>query len=139
MEKIMEATPDKSWLFLFLLMFGAIAVGVVGVAGVAVVSAIAPGYYSLPLAPCATEIPVENNIKTGEASGYTYFYIFGDASEATILNACRNGAIKKIATVDYSMHNHMSIWQKWTCTVSGYRADQVEKAVEATPAVMDEG
>ena len=117
MEKIMEATPDKWWLFIFGSVFAVACFGALGAAGGFFTMAIAPPSYTLPLAPCATENPV--GTKVGAATGYTYFFIFGDASEATILNACKNADIKKISTVEYFMHNHMFLWQSWTCRVSG--------------------
>lgn len=76
---------------------------------------IAPGGYSLPIA--ATSNPLGDKI--GEATDYTYFFIFGDSSDANILNACKNGGITKIATVDYTMTNLMFIKQTYTIRVCG--------------------
>ncbi len=97
--------------FLIVLVVIAIICGFLGLVALVV----APGGYSLPIA--ATENPIGSKI--GEAQDHTYFFIFGDSSDASIYNACKNGGITKISTVDYKMKNLMFIKQTYTVVVSG--------------------
>ena len=57
--------------------------------------------------------------KVGEASGTTYLFIFGDASNANIVQAAKNGHITKISTVDYKANNLLNLVQTYTCIVTG--------------------
>jgi hypothetical protein len=80
-----------------------------------IILALAPGTYNLPIA--ATGNPIGS--KTGLAEDHMYFFIFGDASDANIVQACKNGGITKVSTVDYKMENFMFIKQTFTCVVNG--------------------
>jgi hypothetical protein len=77
------------------------------------------------LASCATaNMPITatgNPIgpKRGEASGTIYLFMFGDASDANIVQAAKNGGITKISTVDYKGSNMLNIVQTMTCVVTG--------------------
>jgi hypothetical protein len=83
--------------------------------GVMLMLALAPATYSLPIT--ATGNPI--GAKIGQAVGHTYFFILGDSSNANIVQACKNGGIAKISTVDYKMKNFMFIKQTFTCVVTG--------------------
>ncbi len=112
-------SPANSWSSFILVSFIAFLIcvifGLLCVLGGVIALSLAPATYSMPIA--VTDNPVGS--KTGTAEDCTYFFIFGDASDANILQACRNSGITKISTVDYQMHNHMFIWQTYTCVVSG--------------------
>jgi hypothetical protein len=57
--------------------------------------------------------------KVGYAKGYIYFGLWGDASDANIQAAARNGNITKISTVDVQFSNFFYIIQTVTCVVTG--------------------
>jgi hypothetical protein len=57
--------------------------------------------------------------KVGKASDKIYFGLFGDASDANIPAAARNGKITKISTVDVQVENFLHIVQTVTCVVTG--------------------
>jgi hypothetical protein len=71
--------------------------------------------YPLPIT--ATGNPVGK--KVGEASGKIYFGAFGDASEANIAAAARNGNITQISTIDLQVNNFLFVVQTITCVVTG--------------------
>ena len=73
------------------------------------------GTLTLPIT--ATGNPL--GTKVGEASGITYLFIFGDASNANIVQAAKNGRITKISTVDYKANNLLNLIQTYTCVVTG--------------------
>lgn len=57
--------------------------------------------------------------KTGQATGTTYLWLFGDGSTANIVAAAQDGQITKISTVDYRLNNVLHIVQTYTCVVTG--------------------
>ena len=79
----------------------------------------------MTLVSCATyPIPItatgnELGPRIGKASGHIYFGMFGDASDANISAAARNGNITKISTVDVTVENFLNIVQTVTCIVTG--------------------
>lgn len=79
----------------------------------------------ITLASCATyPVPItatDNPMgkKVGEASDNLYFWCFGDASDANIAAAAKNGNITRISTVDVQVNNFLGIVQTVTCVVTG--------------------
>ncbi len=63
----------------------------------------------------ATSNPVGELI--GQSTGIIWFGIFGNV-DAGILEACQNGGITEISTVDFE-YKYLFIGHRFTCTVTG--------------------
>lgn len=73
--------------------------------------------YPVPITATGNE--VSHNNKVGKSSGTIYFGMLGDASDANIYDAAKNGNITKISTVDVEVQNFLGIVQNVTCVVTG--------------------
>ena len=80
-----------------------------------VVTLVSCATYPIPITATGNEL----GPRIGKSTGHIYFGLFGDASDANIPAAARNGNISKISTVDVTVENFLNIVQTVTCTVTG--------------------
>ncbi len=71
--------------------------------------------YPIPITATGNEM----GSKVGKSKDTIYFGMLGDASDANIYEAARNGNITKISTVDVEVQNLLGIVQNVTCVVRG--------------------
>jgi hypothetical protein len=64
--------------------------------------------YPLPITATGNDL----GTKVGYAKGYLYFGLWGDASDANIHAAARNGNITKISTVDVQFSNFFTYFRR---------------------------